>query len=78
METIETNATLPKSLKLKRVQVLLTNTILSAAVQSIGQITVERNFQTIWWDQKVITAVSMRRNCLKALRSCGTTKNLEH
>ena len=78
METIETIATLPKSVKLERAQVLLTNMILPAAVQSIGQITVGGNFQTLWWDQKVKQAVSMRRNCLKYLRSHGTSENLEH
>ena len=57
---------------------LLTNMILPAAVESIGQITVGGNFQALWWDQKVKQAVSMRRNCLKTLRSHGTPQNLEH
>ena len=70
--TVESDATLPKSVKLERAQKLLSDMILPAAVQSIGRMTVGGNSQTRWWDQKVKQAVSKRRTLLTQLRSHGT------
>ena len=74
---LESDATLPKSVKLERAQKLLTNMILPAAVQTIGRMTVGGNSQTRWWDQKVKQAVSKRRRCLAQLRSHGTMEGRE-